>query len=209
MASRWDGVRLPRASGKSPDFPGSFSATSPEVFRRLPRKFFGDCGTLSSQQSGGSPEVSQTSRKFPGGQPLSLGSLTPSPDSQKLSLNIVGKRESVCEVGHAIVWGVCPSECTNIAHRQSLAIVTADSRYHRDSEVGISFAHFNRRENRHSPAILHRNEIAHLGAWKNIARFRGERKESPPRPQRIARLWGTQLQIYMRLFLFRVDSRVD
>ena len=38
LASRWEGVRLPRASGKSPDFPGSspnfpgsFSATSPEV----------------------------------------------------------------------------------------------------------------------------------------------------------------------------------
>ena len=38
LASRWEGVRFPRASGKSPDllgsfpnFPGSFSATSPEV----------------------------------------------------------------------------------------------------------------------------------------------------------------------------------
>ena len=38
LASRWEGVRLPRASGKSPDFPGSspnlrgsFSATAPEV----------------------------------------------------------------------------------------------------------------------------------------------------------------------------------
>ena len=38
LASCWEGVRLPRASGKSPDFPGSspnfprsFSATSPEV----------------------------------------------------------------------------------------------------------------------------------------------------------------------------------
>ena len=38
LASRWEGVRLPRASGKPPDFPGSspnfpgsFSATSPEV----------------------------------------------------------------------------------------------------------------------------------------------------------------------------------
>ena len=38
LASRWEGVKLPRASGKSPDFPGSspnfpgrFSATSPEV----------------------------------------------------------------------------------------------------------------------------------------------------------------------------------
>ena len=38
LASRWEGVGFPRASGKSPDltgsfpnFPGSFSATSPEV----------------------------------------------------------------------------------------------------------------------------------------------------------------------------------
>ena len=38
LASRWEGVRLPRASGKFPDFPGTFpnfprcfSATSPEV----------------------------------------------------------------------------------------------------------------------------------------------------------------------------------
>ena len=85
LASRWEGVRLPRASGKSPDFPGSspnfpgsFSATSPEVLPlwnltaipEVPRKF---------------PELPRKFPKrkfpdFPGGQPLSLGSLTPSPD---------------------------------------------------------------------------------------------------------------------------------
>ena len=74
----------------SPEVP----RTSPEVFRRLPRKF-SHCGTL--QQSRGSPEVSQTSPEVPRTSPevsstsrrsaLSLGSLTPSPDSQKLSLN--------------------------------------------------------------------------------------------------------------------------
>ena len=32
LASRWEGVRLPRASGKSPDFP-KVSRTSPEVPR--------------------------------------------------------------------------------------------------------------------------------------------------------------------------------
>ena len=64
LASRWEGVRLPKASGKSPgfpgsspNFPGSFSATSPN---------FSHCG-------GGSPEVSQTSpdvpRTFPGSCP--------------------------------------------------------------------------------------------------------------------------------------------
>ena len=38
LASHWEGIRLPRASGKfpdfpgsSPNFPGSFSTTSPEV----------------------------------------------------------------------------------------------------------------------------------------------------------------------------------
>ena len=87
----------PRPSGKSPDFagsspnfPGSFSATSPEVpslwnftairrfpgsFPKLPRKF---------------PKLPRKFRDFPGGQPLSLGSLTPSPDSQKLSLAEIG-----------------------------------------------------------------------------------------------------------------------
>ena len=75
LASRWEGVRLPRASGKSldfpgssPNFPGSFSATSPEVlslwnltaiqgsrkFPRLPRKF---------------PGLPRKFPDFPGGQP--------------------------------------------------------------------------------------------------------------------------------------------
>ena len=57
LASRWEGVRLPRASGKFPGFPGS-SPNFPEVFRRLPRRF-SHCGT--KQQSRGSPEVSRTS----------------------------------------------------------------------------------------------------------------------------------------------------
>ena len=79
LASRWESVRLPRASGKSPDFPrtfpnfpGSFSATSPEVLSLW--NF-----TAIQGFPGSFPD-------FPGGQPLSLGSLTPSPDSQKLSL---------------------------------------------------------------------------------------------------------------------------
>ena len=80
------GSQAPPSFWKSPDFPGSSPATSPEVFRRLPRKF-SHCGIL--QQSRGSPEVSQTSPEVPGlprRSALSLGSLTPSPDSQKLSL---------------------------------------------------------------------------------------------------------------------------
>ena len=57
LASHWEGVRLPRTSGKSPDFPGS-PANFPGSFRRLLRKF-SHCGT--EYQSRGSPEVSQTS----------------------------------------------------------------------------------------------------------------------------------------------------
>ena len=60
------------------DFPGSPLTvelnSNPEVprkFPKLPRKF---------------PKLPRKFRDFPGGQPLSLGSLTPSPDSQKLSL---------------------------------------------------------------------------------------------------------------------------
>ena len=60
------------------DFPGSSLTvelnSNPDVPRKFPRR---------------SPEVPQTSPEvpaLPGGQPLSLGSLTPSPDSQKLSL---------------------------------------------------------------------------------------------------------------------------
>ena len=56
LASRWEGVRLPRASGKSPGLPRKFP--------KLPRRFFGDFPG-SSQQSRGSPEVSQTSPEVP------------------------------------------------------------------------------------------------------------------------------------------------
>ena len=96
MASRWEGVRLPRASGKSPDFPrsspnfpGSFLVTSPEVLslwnstaiQRFPGSF--------PDFPGSSPNFPRGPPDFPGGQPLSLGSVTPSPDSQKLSLNTI------------------------------------------------------------------------------------------------------------------------
>ena len=65
LASRWDGVRLPRASGKSPDFPGSspnfpgsFSATSLE-----------DLSLWNLTAIQGSPEVSQTSPEVPQASP--------------------------------------------------------------------------------------------------------------------------------------------
>ena len=86
LASRWEGVRLPRASGKPPDFPGSspnflgsFSATSPEVLSLWNL-------TAIQRFPGSSPNFPRSSPNFPGSQPLSLGGLTPSPDSQKLSL---------------------------------------------------------------------------------------------------------------------------
>ena len=46
-------------------------------------KFFGDFPGSSL-----TAELNSNPGDFPGGQPLSLGSLTPSPDSQKLSLKI-------------------------------------------------------------------------------------------------------------------------
>ena len=93
VAGRESGYpKLLESPRTSPEVP----QTSPEVFRRLPRKF-SHCGTL--QQSRGSPEVSQTSPEVPRTSPevsrtsrrsaLSLASLTPSPDSQKLDLGIM------------------------------------------------------------------------------------------------------------------------
>ena len=82
----------------------------PRKFPELPRKFFGDFpGSSLTVEFNSNPEVPRKFPKlprkfpklprkfpklprkfpdFPGGQPLSLGSLTPSPDSQKLSQNI-------------------------------------------------------------------------------------------------------------------------
>ena len=82
--SFWEVPGLPRKFPELPrkffgDFPGSsFTVelnSNPEVprkFPKLPRKF---------------PKLPQKFPDFPGGRPLSLGSLTPSPDSQNLCLN--------------------------------------------------------------------------------------------------------------------------
>ena len=84
--SFWEVPGLPRKFPELPrkffsDFPGSSLTvelnSNPEVprkFPRLPRKF---------------PKLPRKSPDFPGGQPLSLGSLTPSFDSQKLSLIVI------------------------------------------------------------------------------------------------------------------------
>ena len=92
-ASRWEGVRLLRGSGKSPDFPGSspnfpgsFSATSPEVLSLWNLTAIQGFPGSFPDFSGSSPDFPGSFPDFPGGQPLSLGNLTPSPDPQKLSL---------------------------------------------------------------------------------------------------------------------------
>ena len=87
-----------RESG-SPELLGS-PRTSPEV-PELPRKFFGDFpGSSLTVELNSNPHVPRKFPKlpwkspkppwklldFPGGQPISLGSLAPSPDSQKFSL---------------------------------------------------------------------------------------------------------------------------
>ena len=73
----------------------------PQKFPRLPRKFFGDFpgSSLTAELNNNTgvprkfpklprkfPKLPRKFLDFPEGQPLSLGSLTPSPDSQKLSL---------------------------------------------------------------------------------------------------------------------------
>ena len=97
LASRWKGVRPPPSFWEVPGLP--------QKFPELPRKFFGDFpGSSLTVELNSNPEVPRKfpglprkfpklPRKFPdfpGGQPLSLGSLTPSPDSQKLSLKYWG-----------------------------------------------------------------------------------------------------------------------
>ena len=79
--------RVPGLPRKFPELPRKFPATSPEVLslwnltaiQRFPGSF--------PDFPGSSPDFPGSFPNFPGGQPLSLGSLTPSPDSQKLSLN--------------------------------------------------------------------------------------------------------------------------
>ena len=60
------------------DFPGSSLTVELNSNPEVPRKF---------PNFPGSSKLPWKFRDFPGGRPLSLGSLTPSPDSQKLSLN--------------------------------------------------------------------------------------------------------------------------
>ena len=61
------------------------------------------------------------------------------------------------------------TECTKIAHRLSLAILTADEGIAGNSATRTVFTHFLRRRNRGSIAIFFAEEIAHFGASKNRA----------------------------------------
>ena len=79
LASRWEGVRLPRASGKSPDFPGSspnfpgsFSATSPEVLSLWNLTAIHGFTGSSPDFPGSSPDFPGGFPDFPGGQPQKL-----------------------------------------------------------------------------------------------------------------------------------------
>ena len=58
-------------------------------------------------------------------------------------------------------------ECTKIAHRRSLAILTADKGIARNSAARIIFTRFHRSKNRGSLATFFAQEIAHLGASKS------------------------------------------
>ena len=82
LASRWEGVRLPRASGKSPNFPRS-SPDFPEVLSLWDLTAIQGFPGSSPDFPASSPDFPGSFPDFPGGQPLSLGSLTPSLDSQK------------------------------------------------------------------------------------------------------------------------------
>ena len=101
LASRWEGFRLPRASGKSPDFPGSspdfpgsFWATFPEVLSLWNLTAIQGFPGSFPDFPGSSPNFPGGFPHFPGGQPLFLGSLTPSLDSQKLALSFFSAKLS-------------------------------------------------------------------------------------------------------------------
>ena len=104
----------------------------PRKFPELPRKFFGDFpgGSLTVEQNSKTaiqgfpglprkfPKLPRKFPDFPGGQLLSLGSLTPSPDSQKLSLN---KEHALASCGRQQRGHTCGSACCRFASGGPLA----------------------------------------------------------------------------------------
>ena len=141
------GSRAPPSFWKVPEVPRKFP--------KLPRKFFGDFPKVLSlwnltaiqgfpgsfpDFSGSSPDFPGGFPNFPGGQPLRLflGSLTPSLDSQKLSLN---GAMNVYKPGHyrgrwgsdgSHAWGTSKrwkrSGCKSNSLRSSGIIFAADSK---------------------------------------------------------------------------------
>ena len=73
----------------SPNFPGSFSVTSPEVLSLWNLTAIQGFPGSFPDFPGSSPNFPGGFPHFPGGQPLFLGRLTPSLDSQKLPLKYI------------------------------------------------------------------------------------------------------------------------
>ena len=102
----WSWRQIWRVTGRESGFPELLGSprTSPEVPRTSPEVFGDFPGSSLTVELNSNPEVPRKFpklprkfRDFPGGQPLSLGSLIPSPDSQKLSLIQFGHPETLRE----------------------------------------------------------------------------------------------------------------
>ena len=86
--SFWEVPGLPRKfRALFGDLPGSSLTVKLNSNAEVPRKF--------TKLPGKFPKLPRKFRDFPGGQPLSLGSLTPSPDSQELSLSSIAVEDAV------------------------------------------------------------------------------------------------------------------
>ena len=88
LTSHWEGVRLPRVSGKSLDFPGSSPATSLEVLSLWNL-------TAIQRFPGSFPDSPVKSPGLLRRSALSLGSLTPSPggSGEQLALLLIQDQE--------------------------------------------------------------------------------------------------------------------
>ena len=82
LASRWEGVGLPELL-ESPGLPPEVPRTSPEVPRRLPGRSLTNLTAI---------QIPRKLPRLPRRSAVSLGSLTPSRDSQELSLTFVPSR---------------------------------------------------------------------------------------------------------------------
>ena len=87
LESSWTSPEVPRTSPEVGDFPGSSLTLVLNSNPELPGSF--------PDFPGSSPDFPGSFPDFPGGQPLSMGSLTPSPDSQELSLNGSGQSREI------------------------------------------------------------------------------------------------------------------